>query len=55
MRKFLFSSIRRLLSSVFILSLALLGGTASEPFHLPFGKWSRVSEEPVIAPKGEGF
>jgi len=55
MRKFLFSSVRRLFSSVFILLLALLGGMGSEPLHLPFGKWSRVSEEPVITPKGEGF
>lgn len=55
MRKFLFSSVRRPLSSLFILSLALLGGRASEPFHLPFGKWSRVSEEPIVAPEGEGF
>jgi predicted GH43/DUF377 family glycosyl hydrolase len=34
---------------------ALFAVMASEPFGLPFGKWSRVSPQPVVFPRGDGF
>src|SRR5215468_12508348 len=37
------------------LMVALLALMASEPFHLPFGTWTRLSSQPIISPRGEGF
>jgi predicted GH43/DUF377 family glycosyl hydrolase len=37
---------------VFVSAFALM---ASTPFHLPFGKWGRLSQQPVVSPQGNGF
>ena len=37
------------------LMVALLALMASEPFHLPFGTWTRLSSQPIISPRGDGF
>ena len=54
-KRLLLRSVRLVSAAVAIASLALLGGMASAPFSPPFGQWSRVSAEPVVSPKGDGF
>jgi predicted GH43/DUF377 family glycosyl hydrolase len=46
--RFLFSASACLLISLFAVK-------ASESFHLPFGKWSRLSQQPIVSPQGNGF
>lgn len=37
------------------LGLIAIAGTAAVSFAPPFGKWTRVSPEPVLSPQGDGF
>jgi predicted GH43/DUF377 family glycosyl hydrolase len=55
MRKTLeFAGFRRP-TALLILFLATLAATAAVQFRPPFGKWTRLSDEPVLSPEGEGF
>lgn len=38
-----------------IAALALIAGAATTQFRVPFGKWDRESEKPIISPQGDGF
>lgn len=40
------------LAPLFLMALA---GVASAPFSPPFGKWLRLSSEPILSPRGDGF
>jgi beta-1,2-mannosidase len=56
MRKYL-NSIRRLAKHL-ILSLLMLSTVAvvaAPPFAPPFGKWTRLSADPIVSPRGDGF
>jgi predicted GH43/DUF377 family glycosyl hydrolase len=46
---------RFLFSASACLLITLFAVKASESFHLPFGKWSRLSQRPVVSPQGNGF
>jgi predicted GH43/DUF377 family glycosyl hydrolase len=35
--------------------VAALTAATVTPFKVPFGKWERVSEKPIISPQGDGF
>ena len=37
------------------LLVGLLALMASEFFHLPFGRWERLSRQPIVSPQGNGF
>lgn len=39
--------------SLFLLTIIVV--IAAEPFSPPFGKWTRLSAEPIISPRGDGF
>jgi predicted GH43/DUF377 family glycosyl hydrolase len=42
--------------SVFSLFLlTIIAAIAAETFSPPFGKWARISDEPIISPHGDGF
>jgi predicted GH43/DUF377 family glycosyl hydrolase len=45
----------RALSAAVALLAALISAVASTNFQLPFGKWARLSPEPIISPRGDGF
>src|SRR4029453_1662167 len=38
-----------------LLMLAVAATAGPVPTKLPFGAWSRVSNDPIISPQGEGF
>ncbi|HTV59195.1 MAG TPA: glycoside hydrolase family 130 protein [Verrucomicrobiae bacterium] len=40
---------------VFLLFLLAAIGAGATVFHLPFSNWSRLSQEPVLSPEGNGF
>ena len=42
-------------SAVAGLTLIVLAALAAGAFTLPFGKWTRLSEDPILSPKGDGF
>lgn len=35
--------------------LTLIAGATLSPFRMPFGRWVRVSDKPIISPQGQGF
>jgi len=43
------------LPAVFALLVAVICTAAKGDFHLPFGKWERVSSKPILSPRGDGF
>ena len=52
------SALRRLrvLPAVFaLLVAAVICAAARGDFQLPFGKWERLSPEPILSPRGDGF
>jgi beta-1,2-mannosidase len=56
LRRTQFVDIRRLLAcTTLTLSLGALALTAADTFKPPFGPWTRLSEQPVITPQGDGF
>jgi hypothetical protein len=42
-------------SVVAVLMLIALAAVAAVPFTPPFGKWTRLSLDPIESPRGEGF
>src|SRR6202521_6183779 len=42
-------------SVVTVLVLIALAAVAAVPFTPPFGKWTRLSSDPIVSPRGEGF
>jgi len=55
MRRFSASSRLRILNAVFASLAALVAAAAGGNFQLPFGKWVRLSLEPIVSPRGNGF
>ncbi len=45
----------RVVCAVFALFVALICAAARWNFQLPFGEWTRLSSEPVLFPRGDGF
>jgi len=45
----------RILSAIVALPLSVFALFGSGHFKLPFGKWVRVSAEPILSPRGDGF
>jgi predicted GH43/DUF377 family glycosyl hydrolase len=41
--------------AVALLILAAFAAVAAVPFTPPFGKWTRLSPDPILSPQGEGF
>ena len=39
--------------SAFLVTIIL--AIAAEPFSPPFGKWTRLSAEPIVSPRGDEF
>ena len=50
-------SVRRSVRTVTVSFLALIAfaAVAAVPFTPPFGKWTRLSPDPIISPQGNGF
>jgi predicted GH43/DUF377 family glycosyl hydrolase len=44
-----------LLSAFSIFVLTIIAAIAAGPFSPPFGKWTRLSDEPIVSPRGDGF
>jgi hypothetical protein len=42
-------------SAVAGLTLIVLAALAAGAFTLPFGKWTRLSQDPILSPEGDGF
>lgn len=42
-------------SAVAGLTLIVLAALAAVAFTLPFGKWTRLSQDPILSPEGDGF
>ena len=42
-------------SAFVCLLMVILAARASESFHLPFGKWERLSQKPIVSPQGNSF
>src|SRR5258708_13017189 len=42
-------------SAVTVLVLIALAAVSAVPFTPPFGKWTRLSPDPIVSPRGEGF
>src|SRR5712692_8085300 len=42
-------------SAVTVLVLIALAAVAAVPFTPPFGMWGRLSPDPIVSPRGEGF
>src|SRR5713226_10761015 len=42
-------------SAVTVLILIALAAVSAVPFTPPFGKWTRLSPDPILSPRGEGF
>jgi predicted GH43/DUF377 family glycosyl hydrolase len=42
-------------TALLVLFLALCAALAAVKFQLPFGAWTRLSNEPIISPAGDGF
>ena len=42
-------------ATVSALALIAFAAVAAVPFTPPFGKWSRLSVDPIVSPKGDGF
>jgi hypothetical protein len=38
-----------------VVVLVALATAAAAPFTPPFGKWTRLSPDPIVSPQGEGF
>jgi predicted GH43/DUF377 family glycosyl hydrolase len=51
------SSVTRILRTSTIAGVALivLAALAAGAFTLPFGKWTRLSQDPILSPQGDGF
>jgi predicted GH43/DUF377 family glycosyl hydrolase len=41
--------------TVSVVVLIALAAVAAAPFTPPFGKWTRLSPDPIVSPQGEGF
>ena len=41
--------------AVSVVVLIALAAVAAAPFTPPFGKWTRLSPDPIVSPQGEGF
>jgi len=50
-------SVRRAPRTATVSALALIAfaAVAAVPFTPPFGKWARLSVDPIVSPKGDGF
>ena len=50
-------SVRRAARTATVSALALIAfaAVAAVPFSPPFGKWARLSVDPIVSPKGDGF
>ena len=50
-------SVRRAARTATVSALALIAfaAVAAVPFTPPFGKWARLSVDPIVSPKGDGF
>jgi predicted GH43/DUF377 family glycosyl hydrolase len=50
-------SVRRAARTATVSALALIAfaAVAAVPFTPPFGKWARLSIDPIVSPKGDGF
>jgi beta-1,2-mannosidase len=50
-------SVRRAARTAIVSALALIAfaAVAAVPFSPPFGKWARLSVDPIVSPKGDGF
>jgi beta-1,2-mannosidase len=46
---------RHLTPLVLLLMSASFFGSTSEPFRVPFGKWTRVVDKPIVFPQGSSF
>jgi len=44
-----------LLATCSLFLLTVIFAIAAEPFSPPFGKWTRLSAEPILSPRGDGF
>ena len=42
-------------SVIAVVMLFAMMAAADAPFSLPFGKWTRLSDTPILAPQGSGF
>src|SRR5713226_7357575 len=42
-------------SAVTVLVLVVLAAVAAVPFTPPFGKWTRLSPDPIVSPQGVEF
>jgi predicted GH43/DUF377 family glycosyl hydrolase len=42
-------------ATVSALALIAFAAVAAVPFTAPFGKWARLSIDPIVSPKGDGF
>src|SRR5215472_2993117 len=42
-------------SAFVCLLMVILAARASESFRLPFGKWERLSQKPIVSPQGNSF
>jgi len=38
-----------------IVAFTLIAAATTTQFRVPFGKWARLSEKPIVAPQGDGF
>jgi beta-1,2-mannosidase len=49
--------VRRAARTITVSALALIAfaALAAVPFTPPFGKWARLSVDPIVSPKGDGF
>lgn len=43
------------LSALSLFLLTIIVAIAAEPFNPPFRKWTRLSDEPIVSPRGDGF
>jgi predicted GH43/DUF377 family glycosyl hydrolase len=56
MMKTRFSALRAArTATVSALALIAFAAVAAVPFAPPFGKWARLSVDPIVSPKGDGF
>ena len=48
---------RRILSAsvIWVVMLFAVMAAADAPFSPPFGKWTRLSDKPILSPQGSGF
>src|ERR1700730_17858259 len=42
-------------SALIVLVLIALAAASAVPFTPPFGKWTRLSPDPIVSPQGDGF